>query len=208
MESFSRRVPRLAIGLFILGLMGCGPQARIDVQILEARDRSRDFERAVISLSAIELLREDEPAPVSLGETRLLELVAPSSVGIERPPLSPGHSRMVSAKIPAVPYRAIRLVISGGFLEVVQADGSTKIYATEGYDVISSNVPVAGVLTLAEEASSGFEVLLSGEPALATQLFAIFLDFEVRSSFRQDGTVADRWVMHPHVTATMGFSSP
>jgi hypothetical protein len=208
MESFSRRVQSLAAGLVILGLMGCGDEDRIQVSILETRDAARDFERAVISLSTIELLREDVPASVYLGERRLLELVATSNVGINRPRPSPVQSLLVSGEIPAGPYRAIRLAISGGFIEVLQLNGSTKSYATEGYDVIASSTQVAGALTLSEEALSGFDVVLPGEDSLGTQPFDIFLNFDVVRSFSQNPSAADRWVMHPHVTAETRLSPP
>ena len=126
MESFLRCVRGLVAGLLTLGLMGCGQEAMIGVDIVETRDSSRDIERAVISLSKIELLREEDPTPVSLGERRFVDLVAPAGVGIWRPEFprspssAPGSSLSVIAEIPAGSYRAIRFVISGGFIDVVQ----------------------------------------------------------------------------------------
>jgi hypothetical protein len=108
---------------------------------------------------------------------------------------------LVSAAIPEGSYRAVRLAISGGFIEVLQTDGSIKSYISEGYDVISSNTPAAGALTLPEEAVSGLDVLLPGDATWGTQPFEIHLNLDVVRSFSQDTAGVNRWVMHPHVTA-------
>jgi hypothetical protein len=205
MESFLRRVHSLAAGLFILGLMGCGQEARIDVFILENPDTSRDFERAVITLSTIELLREDDPTPVSLGDRRFVDLVRPAGVGnwmpeFPRPPSSsPGSPLAVIAEIPAGSYRAIRLAISGGFIDVVQVTGSTKRYMTQGYEALPSNTQSMGELVLSEEAMSGFTVELQGDAIPETEALDITLDLDVTRSFIPD--TADRWGLHPQMAA-------
>jgi hypothetical protein len=205
MESFLRRVQSLAAGLFILGLMGCGQQARIGVSIVETRDRSRDFERAVITLSTIELLREDDPTPVPLGDRRFVDLVEPAGVGnwmpeFPRPPSSsPGSPLVVMAEIPAGAYRAIRFAISGGFIDVVQVTGSTKRYMTQGYEALPSNTQSVGELVLSEQAMSGFTVELQGDVIPETEELDITLNLDVARSFTPD--TADRWVLHPQMTA-------
>lgn len=206
MKSFARCAQSLVAGLFILGLLGCGQEARIQVSIAERPDTTRDFERAVISLSAIELLREDDSASVFLGETRLVELVEPSGVEVEPPrseiprPRGPSLSLLKSVEVPAGPYRALRLAIAGGFITVVQVNGVTKTYASEAYDALPANILVTGELIVPEEAASGIEVVLPGDATLGTQSLDILLHFDVVRSFSQDMTGVNRWVMHPHVT--------
>jgi Domain of unknown function (DUF4382) len=206
MESFLKRVESLAAGLFILGLMGCGQEARIGVSIVEMRDRSRDVERAVITLSTIELLREDDPAPLALGDRRFVDLVEPAGVGnwmpeFPRPPSSsPGSALVMMGEIPAGSYRAIRFAISGGFIDVVQVTGSTKRYMTQGYEALPSNTQSVGELVLSEQAVSGFTVELQGGVSPRTERFDITLDLDVARSFTPD--TDGRWVLHPQMTET------
>jgi hypothetical protein len=207
MESFSRSAQSLAASLFILGLMGCGQEARIGVVIVEAPDTSRDVERAVITLSTIELLREDDPAPVSLGDRRFVDLVNPSGAGNwmpefpRRPSSAPGSSLAVMAEIPAGSYRAIRFAISGGFIDVVQVTGSTKRYMSQGYEALPSNTQPVGELVLSEEALSGFTVELQGDVIPETEALDITLNLDVVRSFTPDTAAEDRWVLHPHMIA-------
>lgn len=105
-----------------------------------------------------------------------------------------------SVEVPVGPYRALRLVIAGGLIELVQVTGATKTYASEAYDALPANTQVAGELIVSEEASSGIEVVLPGDGARGAQSLDILLHFDVVRSFSQDMTGVDRWVMHPQVT--------
>src|SRR5688500_10180561 len=102
--------------------------------------------------------------------------------------------------IPAGRYSQLRLVITGGYLEVENADGTTSIYASSpDYVGLPPGATVAGELRIPSFGSSGLKVHFpNGGLDLDGIESVLLLDFDVAQSF---GHLAgsDAWVMHPVV---------
>ena len=102
--------------------------------------------------------------------------------------------------IPAGEYKELRLVITGGYVEVENADGTTSIYASSSdYAGLPPGAVVAGELRMPSFGSSGLKVKFPGGGLdLEGAESVLLLDFDVAQSF---GHVAgsDAWVMHPVV---------
>lgn len=109
------------------------------------------------------------------------------------------------APIPAGSYHDLRFVITGGYIEVEQADGSTKIYASSpSYAGLPAGAQVAGELRLPSFASSGLKVKLPGDLMNFTggEQKIVLVDFDVSKSFGHAAGQSDAWVMHPVIFAT------
>ena len=102
--------------------------------------------------------------------------------------------------IPSGRYQQLRFVISGGYLEIDNGDGTSSIYASDGYDQVPAGATVAGELQLPSFAQSGLKVTMNeGSLDLSGDQEILLVDFDVRQSFGQ-ATGSDRWVMHPVIT--------
>lgn len=106
--------------------------------------------------------------------------------------------------VPAGTYGQLRFVITGGYIEVENADGSTSIYASSpNYAGLPAGATVAGSLQMPSYATSGLKVNLpGGSVTLDAEQTVVLVDFDVAQSFGKDAGASGKWVMSPVVTAT------
>lgn len=109
------------------------------------------------------------------------------------------------AVVPAGRYAQLRFVISGGYIEVDNGDGTSSIYASSpSYAGLPSGATVSGELQMPSYSTSGYKVKLPGDGALAIDGDAkvLLVDFDVQKSFGKAAGASGRWVMSPVATAT------
>ncbi|MBI4546262.1 MAG: DUF4382 domain-containing protein [Gemmatimonadetes bacterium] len=108
------------------------------------------------------------------------------------------------ATISAGTYAQLRFILTGAFLEVENADGSTSIFASSpGYKGLPAGAKVEGELQMPSLAQSGLKVILPGGSVQVTGEQKILLvDFDVAQSFGRQAGQSRRWVMNPVLKAT------
>ena len=135
-----RRIHTLTSFLFALalGLIGCGGDSKVTIKLTDAPG---DFKRAVVTISEVELLGEGaNNRVVLLNEAKTTDLLT----------LANDTADLVKdATVPSGTYKELRFVITGAFIEVEEADGSTKIYASStDYEGLPEGATVAGSLQM------------------------------------------------------------
>jgi hypothetical protein len=107
---------------------------------------------------------------------------------------------VTDVSVPTGSYQQLRFVISGGYVEIDNGDGTTSIYASDGYDQVPAGKAVTGELQMPSFAQSGLKVTMAdGSLELSGDQEILLIDFDVRQSFGHDAG-SDRWVMHPVIT--------
>jgi hypothetical protein len=103
------------------------------------------------------------------------------------------------AIVPAGPYSELRLVISGGFIEVA----GLGVFSSPDYPALPDGALVVGELRMPSYGSSGLKVTLpNGELVLGSDTeHVVGVDFDVSQSFGQ-AAASDAWVLHPVIHAT------
>ncbi|HEX5387376.1 MAG TPA: DUF4382 domain-containing protein [Gemmatimonadales bacterium] len=107
------------------------------------------------------------------------------------------------APVPAGTYTELRLVITGGFVQV-----GGQVFATSGY-TLPQGVPAAtGTLQMPSYGSSGLKVDFAGGPVtIGTDQKVYALDFDVAESFGKDAGASGQWVMNPIIkSADISFT--
>jgi extradiol dioxygenase family protein len=100
-------------------------------------------------------------------------------------------------------YEQVRMVISGGYLEVVEEDGTLAIYASsEDYEGLPAGATVAGELQMPSLDTSGLKINVdSGAFEIEGEQKIVLLDFDIAESFGHVAGNSGAWVMHPVVNA-------
>lgn len=103
------------------------------------------------------------------------------------------------AAIPEGTYRQLRFVISGGYIEVENGDGSTSIYASStDYAGLPVGAVVAGPLQMPSFAQSGLKVNFTGDAfTVGADPVWVLVDFDVSQSFGHAAGNSGMWVMSP-----------
>ncbi len=175
-----------------LGLIGCGGENTVTIKLTDAPG---DYRRAVVTISEVELLGEGENNRVTLlNEARTTDLIT----------LANDTADLVKdAVVPAGTYKELRFVITGAFIEVEQADGSTKIFASSpDYAGLPAGAQVAGTLQMPSYGSSGLKVKLAEPVTVEGEQKVILVDFDVAQSFGHTGGAgSDKWIMSPVIKA-------
>lgn len=109
--------------------------------------------------------------------------------------------------IPAGTYAELRLVISGGYIAVEQAEGPDLIYASSGAYADEQGVTADGRLQMPSYGESGLKIVLpgiteGGSVLLEGEQYVLLLDFVVAESFGHQAGQSGMWVMHPVIHAT------
>jgi hypothetical protein len=106
------------------------------------------------------------------------------------------------AIVPSGTYHQLRFVISGAYIEVENADGSSSWYATPGYDALPAGVTATAELKTPSWDASGFKVKLPGDRiTIEGDQKVLLVDFDVsRSFFRELGN--GDWIARPNLEAT------
>ncbi len=189
-----RRISILASCLLALalGVIGCGGENTVTLKLTDA---SGDFRRAVVTISEVELLGEGQNNHVILlNEAKTTDLIT----------LANDTADLVKgAVVPAGTYQELRFVITGAYIEVEQADGSTQIFASSpDYEGLPEGAQVAGELQMPSYGASGLKVKISEPVTVEGEQKVILVDFDVAQSFGHTGGVgSDRWIMSPVIKA-------
>jgi hypothetical protein len=165
-------------------------------------DAPGDVRTAVVTISQIYLQGSDAEEAPPQGERNVLreEDVTVDLLTLEEEMMS----LVEGAEIPGGRYAQLRFVITGGYIEVEQADGSLKLYASSPtYAGIPEDKQVHGTLIMPSFAQSGLKVNLPGDQLVIDGNEQTFLvDFNVSQSFGQQAGASGTWVMHPVIQAT------
>jgi hypothetical protein len=173
----------LAAGLALCGCESQGPStARYTVELTDA---AGPFKTAKVTISEVYLQGSGGKTTLSTTPTtvNLLDLQNATLDLVK------------DAEIPTGTYTELRLVITGGYVEL--EDGS--IYASApDYPGLPAGATVTGQLQMPSEAQSGLKVTLPGSALDVTgPQKIVVLDFDVSQSFGQDAGNSGMWVMHP-----------
>lgn len=198
-DRVARRASRvgLSIGLLALGALGAcsdstaGGTAKVSLLLTDAPG---DIKAAVVTISEIDLQGSGGShvlmnTPVT---TDLLTLAGSTQQLVK------------DAVVPAGTYEQLRFVITGGYVQVDNGDGTTSIYASSpDYSGLPAGSHVTGTLQMPSFGQSGLKVNLpAGGATLASGEKVFLVDFDVSQSFGHQAGDSGRWVMHPVVKAT------
>ena len=164
-------------------------------------DAPGDVRTAVVTISQIYLQRsDDEEAPPQSGRVVLRE----DDVTVDLLTLADEMMSLVDdVEIPGGRYGQLRFVITGGYIEVEQADGSLKLYASSpDYAGIPDDKEAHGTLLMPSFAQSGLKVNLPGGLFVDGDAQTLLVDFVVSESFGHQAGASGSWVMHPVIQAT------
>jgi hypothetical protein len=105
--------------------------------------------------------------------------------------------------VPAGRYKQLRLVITGGYLEVEGANNSRTFYSTSStYPGLPAGAVVTGDLQMPSYAQSGLKINLPGGGVdLDDTTTIVLVDFDVAQSFGKQAGQSGKWVMQPVVRA-------
>ncbi|HEY6925535.1 MAG TPA: DUF4382 domain-containing protein, partial [Steroidobacteraceae bacterium] len=152
-----------------------------------------DFQAAVVTISQVYLqgtggrtVLRNTPYTVDL-----LTLAGTSTVLLE------------NVAVPAGTYTEMRFVVTGAYIQVEQAGGGSRIYATApDYTGLPPGATVDGPLQLPSFATSGLKVQLpAGGLTLPAGTVGLMVDFDVTQSFGHQAGNSGMWVMHPVIRA-------
>jgi hypothetical protein len=106
--------------------------------------------------------------------------------------------------VPAGTYGQLRFVITGGYVEIDNGNGTTSIFASSpNYAGLPQGATVTGALQMPSYAQSGLKVNLpGGSVKLDAEQTVVLVDFDVSQSFGKEAGASGRWVMTPVLTAT------
>ncbi|WP_338866215.1 DUF4382 domain-containing protein [Myxococcus stipitatus] len=189
----SSLVSAVAIAL-LLPLMGCGDD-KGKVSILLTDAPGDGIEKAVVTISSIYLqggddkggrvVLRDKPVTVSL-----LDLANSTAELVSEAEVSDGE------------YHQLRFVITGGYLETRNEDGTTSIYATaNNYEGLPEGAVVAGQLQMPSYDASGLKVKFDEKLTIEGNQKILLVDFDVAQSFGKQAGGSGRWVMSPVIKA-------
>lgn len=170
-------------------------QGTVDVLLTDAPG---DFHSAIVTISSIYFQGEGED-----GTRFFLVGDANTSANITVDLVDLANDVRELARDKAVPvgtYSQLRIVLSGGCIEVEQSDGSTKTFASSGYTACGA---AEGTLQMPSLAQTGIKINLPGgafEVTGGDQ--ALLVDFDVSQSFGQQAGQSGLWVMNPVINAT------
>src|SRR5688572_19269788 len=186
-SSVSRRTRRMSFGLLapvgVAGTaVGCAAatenatSGKITVLLTDAPG---DVKTAMVTISQVYLQGDGEDASgrVILRDTPVttdLLTLANSTADLVK-----------DATVPAGSYGQLRFVITGGYIEVENDDGSSSIYASSpDYAGLPSGATVAGPLQMPSYASSGLKVKLpEGGVTIDSEQTILLVDFDVSQSY-------------------------
>jgi uncharacterized protein DUF4382 len=182
--------PRWIAALAPTLLLACGQgTGRISVLLTDA---PADFKAAVVTITKIDLVGSGGTTVLSNTKvtTNLLTLANDTALLVDSAVVAPGT------------YSELRFVITGGYVEVAQPDGSSIIYASSpDYEGLPEGAVVGGTLRMPSFGESGLKVQL-GNLKVGTDSKVVLVDFDVSQSFGHVAGASGAWVMHPVMMAT------
>ena len=154
------------------------------------KDAPDNIKSAVVTIDEVNLVGSDGVV-VLTGDPTTVDLLTLATDALDL---------VTDVSIPSGSYQQLRFVISGGYIEVDNGDGTSTFHASEGYDELPDGVTATGELQMPSFAQSGLKVnMAEGSLELSGDQEILLVDFDVRQSFGHDAA-GDRWVMHPVIT--------
>jgi hypothetical protein len=164
-----------------------GGQPRVTVRLTDA---AGDIVAAVVTISEINLQGSDGKVVLRSAAvtTDLVDLANTTATLVD------------GAAVPAGTYSQLRFVITGGYVEIENPDGSTSIYASSpSYSGLPAGAVVTGTLQMPSLAQSGLKVEFPTTDLEITTDQDLLVDFNVSESFGHAAGNSGKWVMHPVV---------
>jgi uncharacterized protein DUF4382 len=160
-------------------------QPRVTVRLTDA---AGDIKAAVVTISEINL-QGNNGKVVLRSDAVTTDLIH----------LSNSTATLVDAAVvPAGTYSGLRFVITGGYVEVENPDGSTSIYASSPtYSGLPPGAVVTGDLQMPSLGQSGLKVEFPTTELSITTDQDLLVDFDVSESFGHVAGQSGKWVMHP-----------
>jgi hypothetical protein len=156
-------------------------------------DAPADLLAAVVTVTAV-TLSGDHGNVTLLGEpftTDLLDLAGTTVVLAE------------DVEVPNDRYHEIRFIITGGYIEVDNGDGTTSIFASSpSYAGLPPGAVVDGDLQLPSFSTSGLKVKLKNALRVDDDHHVVLVDFDAAQSFGHQAGNSGKWVMHPVIVAS------
>jgi hypothetical protein len=177
-------------------LTGCSENNGSAQLSIKLKDAPGDVQAAVVTITRVELQGE--------GGTQVL-LSGADSATVDLTDLVNQTTDLVkNAVVPAGSYSQLRFVISGASIQVDNGDGTSSVYATEGYTHLPNGATTAtGTLQAPSFSTSGLKVNLpGGSVTLEGDQKILLVDFDVSRSFGHQAGASGQWTMHPVLTAT------
>ena len=163
-------------------------QPRVTVRLTDA---AGDIKAAVVTISEVNLQGSNGKVVLSDNAvtTDLIDLANSTAILVDAEP------------VPAGTYTELRFVITGGYIEVENADGTTSIYASSPtYAGLPPGAVVAGDLQMPSMGQSGLKVNFPPTDLAITADQDLLVDFNVSESFGHQAGNSGKWVMHPVIT--------
>jgi hypothetical protein len=205
----NRTASFLTSALLALALVACGGEQKVTIKLTDAPGDG--IEKAVVTISRVYLKgsvdgeegREDKGGVELLDEPVTTDLLTLSNDTIDL---------VKDVGVPTGTYRELRFVITGGYIQVRQEDGTSRIYATTpDYAGLPEGAQVDGELQMPSAASSGLKVKFDNDADVSVtsdgDQKVILVDFDVAQSFGRAAGGSGRWVMGPVIKgADLAFS--
>ncbi len=176
----------------LLPLIACGGgNGKVSVLLTDAP--GDEIQTAVVTISEI-YLQGGEGGRVVLRDT-------PATVSLLD--LANSTSELVSeAVVPQGDYSELRFVITGGYIEVANDDGSTTVFASsDDYAGLPEGTTVGGRLHMPSYGASGLKVKFAEKLTIEGEQKVLLVDFDVGQSFGREAGGSGRWVMSPVIKA-------
>ena len=180
-----------------LAIAGCNSidSDRTGKVSLHLTDAPGDILAAVVTVSSVHLLGDDGAVLVfdDPYTTDLIDLAGTTAVVVQ------------DVEVPNGQYKEIRFVITGGYIEVDNGDGSSSFFASSpDYEGLPAGVINPGNLQMPSFGSSGLKVKLPGNGLLVNfENYIILADFDASASFGHPAGNSGQWVMHPAIKVTV-----
>ena len=198
----TRTASFLTSALLALALTACGGEQKVTIKLTDAP--GDNIEKAVVTISRVYLKGHAEAdvegeGPGAKGDVELLA----EPVTTDLLTLANDATDLVKdASVPTGTYKELRFVITGGYLQVKEEDGTSRIYATSpDYAGLPEGAQVDGELHMPSAASSGLKVKFDKDADVSVtsegDQKVILVDFDVAQSFGRQAGGSGRWVMGP-----------
>jgi hypothetical protein len=188
----------LLLGALLLGTAACDSTSPESGSLsIKLTDAPGDFVRAVVTIDQIYLQADED------GDGGRVVL-RDEDVTVDLLTLANATADLVTdAQVPAGTYSQLRFVISGGYIEVETATG-TSIYASSPtYAGLPPGSSVTGTLMMPSFAQTGIKVNLPGDAVtIEGETKVLLVDFDVSRSFGQQAGQSGMWVMSPVLDAS------
>jgi hypothetical protein len=195
------------LAVALLPLVGCGGgEGKVTVLMTDAP--GDNLKTAVVTISEIYLQgggdddSNDDDGDIigkSNGDKGGRVVLLDEPVTVSLLDLANKTSELVSdAVVPNGDYSEIRFVITGGYIEVKNADGSTSLFASSNdYAELPEGAEVSGALHMPSYGSSGLKVKFTEKLSIEGEQKILLVDFDVAQSFGKEAGGSGRWVMSP-----------